>query len=431
MDRRIGRLQYLLGYTAANTVAIGAMLGVLDALGPEVDNAGLIGFVVFLVLHVPLVGVLTMFRLNDLGKQPSDAVFYATIPVVNIMGVIECAFYAAPKEAVRERRIAAWKSQIDPFRALGKALPLLGRTAAVGLPLSLVYGMIMAVGAQQAIGLLEWGQTADPGTLSGLATGFSALTAFLLLYTVLQYGKRATASRVSWVPSLLLLPSALLAASFSFFDAGTSSQLQLVLILGFSMAWSAVWMSFGGAGFMAGITTAAEQVRKDEDLDSGAAFAAVGSRMLDVAGPHGTRVQAIMVGNQVVIPGIFYMLQLAFTDTIAVLKPEASALKESGQLTWGMRGRLFKLFLTALVLTLVAQFGAIVAIDGFAPAMAYFFDPRELSLAGYAVSEVIWALSAWWVQVALLLVYHDRIAYLRARTAERKAAKAAREASAG
>lgn len=426
MDRRIGRLQYLAGNTLTNVVAMGAGLAMLSVA----PGNRFLAFGAFFFIYAPLMGVLTAWRLNDLGKQPSDAVFYVLVPVVNIIGLIECTFYPAPSEARRQQKIHLWKNQLGPFVALAQGGALMGRTASVGLPLALIYGIVMAVGADRAVRLLDWGKTADPGLVSGLADGFSVLAVILLVYTGLQYSKRARASRISWVPSLFLLPSVLMAAGFRFFDAGNQSQLQLVLILAFSMAWSAVWMSFGGAGFIAGITTAAEQARKGEPVDTGAAFSAVGSRMLDVAGPHGTRVQAIMVGNQVVIPGIFYMLQLAFADTIAVLKPEASALKESGRLTWGMRGRLFKMFLTVMLLTLIAQFGAIVLIDGTGPAMAYFFDPRELSLGGYAASEIVWGLSAWWVQLALLLVYHDRVAYLRARTAARKEAKAAKAAKA-
>lgn len=423
MDRRLGRGAFFGAWAGLFAAQLGVLSNMANTALPEQGGLDpvLVGVLIGILqlLKLPI----TAFRLNDIGRAPSDALFYCLIPVANIIGLLRFMPEATVSAAEREKRQKAWTEQLGPIRALTAALPLMGRTAAVGLPLSLLYGMVMAVGADRAVGLLEWGKTADPGTLSLLGDGFSLLAVLLLLYTGLQYSKRARASRVSWVPSLFLLPSMLLAAGFSFFDAGTQSQLQLVLILAFSMAWSAVWMSFGGAGFIAGVTTAAEQARKGETVDTGAAFSAVGSRMLDVAGPHGTRVQAIMVGNQVVIPGIFYMLQLAFADTIAVLKPEASALKESGQLTWGMRGRLFKMFLTVLVLTLAAQFGAIVLIDGPGPAMAYFFDPRELSLGGYAASEIVWGLSAWWIQVALLLVYHDRVAYLRARTAARKAAK--------
>ncbi len=363
---------------------------------------------------------ITAWRLNDLGRPPSDALFFCLLPVANVIGLLRFMPERTPSDAVRERRRRAWTEQLGPLAALGEALPLLGRTAAIGIPAATLYALVLALGAQAFLQLLDYGQQIGPDTRTLIGQTTGSVAALLGLYTLIQIGKRHTASRISWVPSLLLLPVSLIASGFLFFDRLVESQLQILLLLFFSSAWYAFWMSFGGAALMVAVTLAAERARNGEPIEMGPILEQVRRRTLDVAAPHGTRVQAIMVGNQVVIPGIFYMLQLAFADTIAVLKPDGAALKESSQLTWGMRGRLFKLFLVVIVLTLGAQFGAMALIDGQEPALAYFFDPRALSLGGLLAGEAMWAYAAWWTQVALLLMYHDRVAYLRRRRDERK-----------
>lgn len=425
MDRRLGRGAFL-GIWAA--LFVGQLLALPNMANSAMPEAGgLDPLIVWAIVGLLQLAKLpfTAWRLNDIGRPPSDALFFCLIPVANIVGLLRFMIEATPSDAMLQKRRRGWSEQIGPIAALLQAFPLLAKTAAVGLPVSLFYGVVMAYGAQFFLGLLEWGRVQDPELLKSIGSGFSGLTALLFLYTAIQYTKRATASRISWLPSLFLLPAALLAGGFSGFEALVARQLQLVLLLFFSSAWYAVWMSFGGAMLMVAVTLAAEQARKGESVDAGAAFGAIPKRFLDVAGPHGTKIQAVMVGNQVVIPGIFYMLQLAFAEVIAVLEPESAALKKSSLLTWGMRGRLFKLILVVVLLANVAQIGVLAAIDGLGPAMAYFMDARELSLPALAAGEVLWALATWWMQVAILLTYHDRVAFLRRRRDERKAAKAA------
>jgi hypothetical protein len=92
-----------------------------------------------------------------------------------------------------------------------------------------------------------------------------------------------------------------------------------------------------------------------------------------------------------------------------------------------MRGRLFKMFLGVILITFAAQFAITMRIDGVEPALAYFVDPRELSLGAFAAAEIIWGFSAWWVQVALLIVYQNRVAFLRERAKSRKKVKTEQE----
>lgn len=428
MDRRLGRGAFFGAWALLFGGQLAALANMANTSLPEQGGLepALVGAVVAVlqILKLPI----TAWRLNDIGRPPSDAVFFCLLPVANLIGLLRFMPEATPSEKKRELLRRGWSEQIGPLTALAKALPLMGRTAAVGIPLSLAYGAVMALGVQQAIGLLDWLLVAPEATRELIGQGLAGLTGFLVVYTVIQVTKRRTASRLSWLPSTLMLPAALLAAAFLFFDSLKTGQLQIALLLFLSSAWYAVWMTFGGAALMTGVTVAAEQARTGEPVDPGAAFGAVAKRTLDVAAPHGTKVQAIMVGNQILIPGIFYMLQLAFADTIAVLKPEGAALKESGQLTWGMRGRLFKLFLLVIVFANVVQFGGLWVIDGQAAVQAYLFDQRVVSLPALISAETTWGLAAWWIQVALLLVYQDRVAYLRKRRDERRAKKAAAEA---
>lgn len=427
MERRLGRGAFF----GLWILLFGGQLAALSAMG---DGSGglsstLVGVLVGLLqlLKLPI----TVWRLNDLGRPPSDAVFFCLVPVANLVGLLRFMPEATPSDAKREATRRGWAEQIGWHTALLKALGLMARTATVGLPLTLLYGAVMALGVQQSIRLIDAAQDMSAATRELYGQVFGGLAALLLLYTAIQTTKRRTASRLSWLPSLLMLPAALVSAAFVFYDNLIASQLQVVLLLFFGSAWYAVWMTFGGAALITGVTVAAEQARKGEPVDPSAAFGAIPKRTLDVAAPHGTRVQAIMVGNQVAIPGIFWMLQLAFADTIAVLKPEGAALKESGQLTWGMRGRLFKLFLVVIGVVNLVVMGGLALIDGPEKAMASFFDQRVLSLASLLFAETTWALSIWLIQVTLFVIYHDRVDHLRRRRDERRRKMAEKEAASG
>ncbi|MEZ4238659.1 MAG: hypothetical protein R3F59_21405 [Myxococcota bacterium] len=70
---------------------------------------------------------------------------------------------------------------------------------------------------------------------------------------------------------------------------------------------------------------------------------------------------------QLLLPGIFYALQLAFTDMIAVLDPERAALSRSGGLTAGMRGRLFRMMAGWWILGMVLTLGADFVYDAAVP----------------------------------------------------------------
>jgi hypothetical protein len=207
------------------------------------------------------------------------------------------------------------------------------------------------------------------------------------------------------------------------------------------------------------------------------------SRWIEVAGPHGARVQAVSVGMQLVLPGIFYALQLAFTDMIAVLHPERPALRRSGQLTTGMRGRLFRMMFGWWLAGMVLSVGTTFTIEALTPPVPFeqvdtngdnvisadeaegvpavesrlrsmdkdrdgalsaaeyqawledpahdvttiegastrffemVFDPTSVGALENIVSEVIWAVLAWLLTLALLVLYVEREDQVKAKRA--------------
>jgi len=427
MDRRIGRGAFF-GIWAILFVA---QLATLANMSSSAEDAGLplpVAIAVLVGLQL-LKFPITAWRLNDIGRPISDSFFFVLVPVANIIGLLRYMTEASPSKARWERRRRGWGDQMGPLEALMRALPLVAKTAGVGVPVVVVYGVIMAAVGDAMLDFAADAAHMDPTTRANLSQALLAVAMLLALYTGVQFMKRAKASRLSWFPSLFLVPVLLVGLSLYFFDAGMESNLQLILLTFIYMGWQLLWMSIGGAALVVAVTLAAERARTGKPIDAGSIFAQLGPRTLDVAGPHGTRVQAVTIGMQVIIPGIFYLLQLAFADSIAVLRPEAAALKESSQLTWGMRQRIFKLILAMTIVTMGLHFGLTSAIDGVDKAMAYFIDPREMSFGTFAMGEIIWAVYAWVLQVALLLMYHDRVRYLEERRAERKAKRAAAEAA--
>lgn len=422
MERRFGRGQFFLAWAALLALQVGALTQLpQDETETSALTLGIIAVVVLLqVAKLPI----TAWRLYDIGRPQSDALFFVLIPVANIVGLLRFMPEATPSAKAWERRRRGWSNQIGPIAALGQALPLVAKSWMVLLPVVVLYGVILAGVGRWTLGLMDWAGE-NPDTRALLGNIFSVVAGILGIYTALQFAKRKSASRLSWLPSLFFVPSMLVAIAFTFFQQGTESQLQLILITLLYAAWQMIWMSIGGAGVVVAATLSAEQARKGEPIDTGSIFSQIIGRTLDVAGPHGTKVQAVTIGMQVLIPGIFYMLQLAFADTIAVLKPEAAALKTSGKLTWGMRGRLFKLFLALTLLFMGVHFATVSAVDSTQAAMAYYLDPRPMAFHAFAVGEILWGVYIWVLQVSLLLIYHDRVRYLKERKAERAAKKVA------
>lgn len=310
------------------------------------------------------------------------------------------------------------------LQALSTGTKLAARTAGTGLPVVIVYSLVSGLVGYEVLQLAIGARDAAPATIelwSQIAFGLGGFTA---LYGVLQFAKRHTVTRVSWWPALFAVPLLLVGFGFMVIGSEQARQLGPVVLSLFLMAWSILWMSFGGAAASLVWIRAGHSAIRGIPTDAGALFSEAGSRLVEVAGPHGARIHAQTIGMQLLLPGIFYALQLAFTDMIAVLDPERPALRRSGQLTFGMRGRLFRmmivwwLFGTLLSMVIAMPLEGVTTLDlALEKAQELFLDPSAPSRLTYVVQELIWTLLTWVLQLALLVMYLEREEQVRAKKA--------------
>jgi hypothetical protein len=181
-------------------------------------------------------------------------------------------------------------------------------------------------------------------------------------------------------------------------------------------------MSFVGALTALIWVKAGKETLDGKPVSFGAILEDARARWLDVAAPHGGRVTAVTVGIQFILPGIFYALQYAFVDMVAVLDPEKPALRRAGQLSYGMRGRLFRLLLGWTLLTYVIGFAVALPLEGvrdmagaIEKSQELFLDPSSWHFAAYVTNEVLWAVSTWMSTLSLLWLYVEREDQVRAR----------------
>jgi hypothetical protein len=174
-------------------------------------------------------------------------------------------------------------------------------------------------------------------------------------------------------------------------------------------AWGIIWQSVGGAVLAIVWIRLAQGARDGRRVGLGELLGELRLRTLDVAGAHGARVHAVLVGMQVLVPGIFYALQLAFTDMVAVLYPNRRALKGSGELTWGIRGRLFKVFAIWLFISFGLSIGVGILMESAEVMQEAFLDLRAMSLTGVIVQELIWVCTTWNLELALLAIFWERV----------------------
>src|SRR5262249_31374949 len=131
--------------------------------------------------------------------------------------------------------------------ALRLAFVLAARTAGIGVPFALVFGLVSGsvtyAISQWIIGL----QKAEAATVElyfELAAGAMVLT---VLYAVLQISKAARVTRESWAPAMFAVPCTLLFATLWIVKGGSSAQMGPVAPSLLITAWALIWASFGGA----------------------------------------------------------------------------------------------------------------------------------------------------------------------------------------
>lgn len=109
---------------------------------------------------------------------------------------------------------------------------------------------------------------------------------------------------------------------------------------------------------------------------------------------HAAAWLSIQLGMIVLVPGILFLLQYAFVDSILVLEDERWPLARSGKLTRGRRGRIFALILPWLVVTQVIGFAELWALQAGVASLV------GLMTATYVVNI--------WVVMAFYVFYEDR-----------------------
>lgn len=425
LDRRLGRGPFLMAWAVIAALQVGPVLA-----GVALEPVLLVGWLVLLqVAKIPIAAM----RMVDLGRQPDDAVFGTLIPFANLYVFFGILLGKTPKESRREKLVARWRGQPSWYAAAGPALSLMAKTAVPGL-LGVVVLAVPHVLAMVRIeeAVLTWPKTLTAEELAfrfNLAAGLAGL---LLLYTALQVAKRKTASATSWWPSVFALPAVLLAgglyAMVSPAYAGFALVQQIVIGMAFSLAWQAL---VGGAVAMLW-TVAADFAHRGESGGLGAVVARVRERYATVLPAHAGRLHLVWIGQQVVVPGLFYWVYAAFVIPAGTLEdtPSTPLTDRSGALSWGMMSRLVKLC-AVYVLLLLGCMAVVPVLHG--PEILNSMALGDLSQVPFEtrmVVELLGSFALWWVTVVLMLLYRARVAQLEGRRQER-AARAAADAEEG
>jgi len=360
-----------------------------------------------LILLVQLLKTpLTVGRLNDLGRSASEAIL-GLVPLVNVGLWYQIGLKATPSDAARAKQLAKWSDEPTPVGAFVWGLRSMLRV----LPLVVVLSIAWAA-AHTFFGylLVDWVLFLQAEHVAGrgefaesVRGGLIGLAGLLVLYTAMQYPKRATASRASWIPSLFTLP--VLAAAGALYMIESGGPIPGVLMF---TAFDIAWVCVMDAALVVVYVTAADLMHRGEQPTVGKLISAMGSRTWDVAAPFGGSWTAILVGLQVVIPGIHYALQYSLVAAVAVLEPEQPALTRSTALTRPIRRRLFVLLYMGFALTFGMQCTLVYQLDGWEVLMQFFIIPTVISeraaMVGESFGNIVWAITT----MGLVLIYKSR-----------------------
>lgn len=339
----------------------------------------------------------------------------------------------AELKAVLSRRTSEWAAFSAAFR-------LAQQTAAVGLPASLLFGVFSGLFIHGVISWVVGMKEYEPASVALLSQVGLGATAFCALYAAIQISKSGQPSltRQSWWPALLAVPFAgITGAVWMQRDGGANGQMGLMALSLALIGAMIVWQTFAGAAANIAWMRSAKNAMEGRSTDLGEVVGEVQRRTLEVAAVHGAKATAITVGNQFLLPGIFYSLQLAFAEAIVVLDPSRPALKRAGQLSSGIRGRLFRMLVAWWLVTFAVTSVITMGLDGartqeefVAAFWTMMIDPSSMSRRTFVLQETLWALSAWILQLAWFVLYAEREEMVKARAEVRRRQKAAPAASA-
>lgn len=398
LERRLGPGAYIGVFLL---LAGGGVVAALSLLAQPVA-AGFVGSVAYLMLVLPV-----LWRLNDLGRSPEDAV-WMLLPPVGLLYAAFLVFQGKPSETLRERRIARWKGQLTGVGAFLTGLKRVAQGWWVAVPVVLLFATVDAFLWEDLRVMVDTVREMDRNSLNLYMQTFGILGGVAVVWSLVQLVKVSRVSRASWLPALLILPiAAVIGAGFfmTLPGASTSPGPQILLF----MAWGLLSdMLLGGA--LAVIWVALATQLEEGRPDPRSIFRQLLRRWADVTVAHGARVLAVTVGIQVVVPGVFYAVQLAFTEPAALLEPGRSALKRSAELTWGIRGRILKVYAVWLVLSMGLRGGVGMLLEGKETMMAELWVPGQMHLWSVWLGSILGMLVDAALLMGLVAMYRERVA---------------------
>lgn len=361
----------------------------------------------------------TRWRINDLGLPPDDLVYLA--PPMGIV-LLPRLLGGTPSKEVWERKRRTWVGQVNAldaysegWRRLKASMPaVLGPTVLVAAAVAVA---VEAAGAY-AKGLVpDTAPSAMPAPGDGAAAleqGLMGTAALLGLYTLMQFNKRATASRASWWPSLALIPTLLMWAAVAFRGAAGQAGVLLASLPGEA---ANLLISPLGAGFLVPLWLVAATRKPDGAWPSGAeATGLARAKALDVGAVWGWRAQATWLGMQFLIPGVWVAVSWALADVAATLRAERPAFNTSTELVRGQRSRVFKV-LTVWFLMSVFAVRTVLLLPFVGPDVIFnsLLVPEMLPPQAQAVASFGAWMTSWWCALAMMVVLEERERVLEAR----------------
>ncbi len=360
-------------------------------------------------------------RLRDLGRAPDDFL-WGVVPFLNV-ALFSQLWARTPSEELRVRRVRSWATQTGALAAWARALRSAPSMITVGLPTVVLAALVQGDGGKRFVDAVFARAEGELG--DGLAEGLWLVLAVLALFTLLQAPRRATATRASWWPALLLLPTLLLTLAVVYRDSTTGGAGPVLLYL-VSSAWELGPVAWVG-GFSAALWIAAARLKQTgEPAGLGASWAKARGTLPDVVAVWSARQQVVQLGAEVIIPGIWFSVSWAFSDWIAASGRDQPAFGGSVRAVTGARGRVFKVMLIGFLIAQASMLGAIFGMLGTERGVGALFDP-SLVPEGVATLAMLGPWAALWIcTVALGILYDERQQLLAAR-----AAQAARQAVEG
>ena len=404
MSRRLGRAPWLLVWAVLTGAQLYGFvqLGLANAVSPNWALAfGVL--VAFQLVKLPFAAA----RLFDLGMPPDDALL-SLVPLANL-GLFNELLKGAPPEDRRNKRLAAWQHDMTASKAFFAGLRMIGAQAPLVLGVAVLAGILSGFATQGCERFIDWMIAADEGTIHSAMQVLEVSAGLLGLYLIMQISKARTATRASWLPTLILLP--LLLTIGAMYLRGSHEQGLAVVGLLF-MGLDITWSSFVG-GLLAAVflmAGARAMVVRGGDPEK------MRARVPDVVAVHGGAIHAVDIGIQIVIPGIVYLCVFPFVDMVAMFEPETTRVfRRAAQLSRGILRRLFKVQMLGYLIYKLPTLAIAAIALGPEQLMQAMMDAREIPVWLDVVDGIFWFVAVAVIKLSLLAVFEER----RNREAER------------